>query len=100
MIRKLSRIALLIILGASLLACDPQPLKIEIDGDSSLSFNAPGEEHYVHAIVYDREGNAIVKPKLRYYSIDSKIAEVTPEGIIKPKSDGRTRVVVRSGYSQ
>lgn len=35
--------------------------------------------------------------RVRYESLDPKVAEVGPEGLVRPCGDGETRIVVRSG---
>jgi uncharacterized protein YjdB len=91
------------VLGLAALAadCKAQPMKIEIvDDDPSTTFNGPQESRQVQVMVLDADGAVIPKPSLRWYSVNPKIAEVTEQGLIVPKSDGRTAVVARSGYAQ
>ncbi|MCK6547385.1 hypothetical protein L6R52_16165 [Myxococcota bacterium] len=78
----------------------PRALKLEIDGERDVAFSSPTEEYTVAVTAYDRDGNVIESPELRWYSLNPKIADVTPTGVIKPKANGETRIVVRSGYAQ
>lgn len=81
-------------------ACQAQPMKVEIDGETSVAFHSPKESRTITVAVLDREGNVIEDPKLRWYVIDEAIASVDKSGKITPLKDGETRVVVRSGYAQ
>lgn len=86
----------------ALAACSmpPRALKLEIDGERDVAFTQPTEEYTVAVTAYDRDGNVIQAPELRWYSLNPKIADVTTTGVIKPKANGETRIVVRSGYAQ
>jgi pullulanase len=87
--------------GLLTVACTPQPLKVEVDEDErSLTFNDPTEEHQVHVLVLDRNSNVITTPKMRWYVKNPRVAEVSKNGVIVPKNDGKTEVIARSGYAQ
>lgn len=81
-------------------ACAPQALKLEVSGQDQVTFNTLGESFAVTVAAVDRDGKGIDAPKLRWYSINPRIADVSASGLIQPKADGKTRIVVRSGYAQ
>ena len=83
------------------LACSPQPLKMELVGeDQALLFGDVGQSRQMNVVVYDRDGEVINSPRIRWYSINSKIAEVSSSGLVVPKSEGKTTIVARSGFTQ
>jgi hypothetical protein len=85
----------------SLTACGRHPLKVEVRGDEhSLSFHDPSDKRQVKVRVLDQDGNPIRAPELRWYVKNPRVAEVSPLGVIVPKNEGHTEVVVRSGYAQ
>jgi hypothetical protein len=84
--------------AALLLACETQPAKITIiSGVEGFTFS-DHQERVLRVEVFDALGNEIERPELSWSSITPRIARVTPDGVIEPGDDGRTRIVVRSGY--
>src|SRR5687767_3570515 len=102
---QLASRAALSVLGLSsmlAIACAPQPLTMELasEEERSLLLGDPSESRQVNVIVYDRKGEMIRTPKVRWYSINPKIADVSSTGVIVPKSEGHTTIVARSGFTQ
>jgi hypothetical protein len=93
---------LLLGIAASLsFACREQPMKIELDAPGhELRFNSRNDVTTLKVVVRDADGVEIAKPEITWSSSNPRVAEVTKEGRVIPKLDGRALITIRSGFAQ